>query len=146
MKSAKAGWREIDGRRIYFRSRWEANYARYLQFLKERNQISDWFHEPETFWFLQIKRGVRSYLPDFKIINKDNTHYFVEVKGFYDSKSLTKIKRFNKYYPQEKLFLVDAKWFKANSDKLKFLIPFWEFDSCQRSIRTKVFRLKCMRF
>ena len=56
----KAGWREIAGRRIYFRSRWEANYARYLQWLKDRGEIVDWEYEPETFWFEKIKRGVRS--------------------------------------------------------------------------------------
>jgi len=43
------------------------------------------------------------------------------VKGYYDAKSLTKIKRFRKYFPTEKLRLIDAKWFKANSKKLAIL-------------------------
>lgn len=93
-------------REIYFRSTWEYSYAKHLQVLKENGQIIDWFHEPKTFWFEKIKRGVRSYLPDFKILSKDGTHYWVEVKGYMDAKSATKIKRFKKYYPEEKLQIV----------------------------------------
>ena len=139
--TSKAAWREIAGRRIYFRSRWEANYARYLQFLKEHAQIQDWEHEPETFWFLEIKRGVRSYLPDFKVFNKDGTHYFVEVKGYYDAKSLTKIKRFKKYYPKEKLYLVDTKWFTTNNAKLSGLILGWETDAKKRILGVRYVRM-----
>ena len=88
--------------------------------------IHDWEHEPKTFWFEDIKRGVRSYLPDFKIWEHESAWHWVEVKGYWDSKSLTKVKRFMKYYPDEKLVLIDSKWFAANSDKLKLIIPGWE--------------------
>lgn len=90
-------------------------YAKYLQFLKEKNLILEWEYEPETFWFLEIKRGCRSYKPDFKITNLDGTFYWGEVKGFLDAKSKTKIKRFNKYYPNEKLVIIDKSWFVKNS-------------------------------
>lgn len=123
---SNSGWRTIGETKAYFRSTWEFNYACYLQFLKERNQILDWKHEPKTFWFEQIKRGVRSYLPDFQITNLDKSTQWIEVKGYYDAKSLTKIKRFKKYYPEEKLTLVDSSWFKENSKKLKNIIPGWE--------------------
>lgn len=122
----KASWRTIGGKRKFFRSRWEANYARYLQYLKEQKLIQDWLHEPETFWFESIKRGVRSYLPDFKIINNNNSHCWVEVKGWMDDKSKTKLKRFAKYYPKERMTVVDKKWFSANSSKMKFICPNWE--------------------
>lgn len=89
----------IGGQRIYARSRWEANVAAYFQFLKENGKIFDWCHEPETFWFLKIKRGVRSYLPDFRITNNDGSSYLVEVKGWMDAKSKTKIARMRKFYP-----------------------------------------------
>lgn len=108
------GWREIDGRKIYFRSNWEFKFAKWLQRLKEFNAIQDWEHEPQTFWFDAIKRGTRSYLPDFKVTSSDGTHYWVEVKGYMDAKSKTKIKRFNKYYPNESLVIADSKWFKQN--------------------------------
>lgn len=73
--------------------------------------IKGWEHEPKCFWFNEIKRGTRSYLPDFKVSLHDGSHYWVEVKGYFDSKSLTKIKRFRKYYPQEKLVVVSKEWF-----------------------------------
>jgi hypothetical protein len=116
-------WHCVGGKEIFFRSQWEWRYAIYLQWCKEKGLIKFWTHEPKTFWFEAIKRGVRSYLPDFWVQNDKDETYYVEVKGYYDSKSLTKIKRFRKYYPQEKLVLVDSKWFRENGKKLSILIP-----------------------
>lgn len=127
MKSSTQAWREIGGREIYLRSRWEANYCRYLEFLKTHHIIKEWEHEPKTFWFPGIKRGVVTYLPDFKVTELDDSHHWVEVKGYYDSKSLTKIKRFRKYFPEEKLKLIDGKWFSLNNPKLKGLVKGWEY-------------------
>jgi Protein of unknown function (DUF1064) len=110
-------WHEIDGRKIFFRSSWEVDYARYLQLLKEQKIIEEWEHEPRVFWFDKIKRGVRSYLPDFRVTQKDGTHYWVEVKGYMDAKSNTKIKRFAKYYPEERLIIIDREWFEKNRAK-----------------------------
>lgn len=123
--SWKAGWREIGGKKHYFRSRWEANYARYLQWKKERNEIKDWEFEPDTFWFNNIKRGVRSYLPDFKVFKNDGTFYYDEVKGWFDDRSKTKMKRMKKYYPKVVINLIQAPWFKA-SKNLKLVIKEWE--------------------
>lgn len=119
--NANAGWREIEGKNIYFRSLWEIRYALYLQFLKNQNQIVDWEYEPQTFWFEAIKRGVRSYKPDFLVTNSDSSHHWVEVKGFMDNKSETKIKRFNKYYPGEKLVVVSKSWFIQNNCQLHMI-------------------------
>jgi hypothetical protein len=104
-------WHELDGKRIFFRSDWEYKFALHLQSLKSLGAIQDWDHEPQTFWFNAIKRGVRSYLPDFKVTNLDGSWYFVEVKGYMDAKSRTKIKRFRKYYPDEQLIVIDKEWF-----------------------------------
>ena len=120
------GWREIGGKRHYFRSKWESNYARYLEWEKEQGQLIDWFHEPTTFWFEKIKRGVRSYKPDFKVIRSKERQYYVEVKGYYDKKSLTKIKRFKLYYPEHTIYLIDKKWFTKHNGVLKNLIKGWE--------------------
>lgn len=117
-------WKEINGKRYFFRSRWEANYACYLEWRKNSGFIKDWLHEPKTFWFMEIKRGVRSYLPDFQVFKTTGDHYWVEVKGFYDARSLTKIKRFKKYYPDETLNLVDKEWFKAF--KGESIVPGWQ--------------------
>lgn len=125
-KNWGAGWRTIGGQKIYFRSRWEANYSRFLQWQLERGEILKWEHEPETFWFLKILRGTRSYLPDFRVTQKDGEIVFVEVKGYMDSKSRTKLKRMKIYHPTVKIFLADGKWFKANAKRLAAQIKEWE--------------------
>ena len=124
--SWKSAWREIGGRRIYARSRWEANYARYLEWLKANGQIKEWEHEPETFWFVGIRRGCCSYLPDFRVTENNGTVGFHEVKGWFDARSKTKIKRMAKYHPTVSLRIIAAPWFKENGRKLSGIIPNWE--------------------
>lgn len=124
--SWKAGWREIGGQRAYFRSRWEANYARYLQWLKERHEIADWRHEPETFWFEAIKRGVRSYLPDFRVFESDGSSKLHEVKGWMDSRSKTTLRRMAKYHPSETIILIRERDYNAIARQLGRLIEGWE--------------------
>lgn len=124
--NSKAEWRTIGDKEKYFRSNMEANYARTLQFLKECGRIIEWEHEPETFYFEGIKRGTNNYKPDFKVIESKEYHYWVEVKGYYDAKSITKIKRFKKYFPNEKLILIDKRWFLRNNKQMKALIKDWE--------------------
>lgn len=124
--SWKSAWREIGGRRIYARSRWEANYARYLEWLKVNGQIKEWEHEPETFWFVGIRRGCCSYLPDFRVTENNGTVGFHEVKGWFDARSKTKIKRMAKYHPTVSLRIIAAPWFKENGRKLSGIIPNWE--------------------
>jgi hypothetical protein len=121
-----AGWREIGGKRNYYRSRWEANYACYLQWLKERGQIADWAHEPETFWFDAIKRGVRSYKPDFRVWENNGKSELHEVKGWMDSRSHTTLKRMAKYHPQETIVLIREKDYNAIARTVGPMIPEWE--------------------
>ena len=128
-RNTTQGWKEIAGRRIFFRSRWEYIYGAYLEFLKKNGAILEWEHEPKTFWFEGIKRGCVSYKPDFLVTNDDESTEWIEVKGYYDAKSLTKIKRFRKYFPQEKLTVVDSKWFKSNTSKLKIFLKDSSLDS-----------------
>jgi len=122
----KAGWREIGGYKKYYRSQWEANYARYLEWLKENNQIKAWLHEPDTFWFDGVKRGCVSYLPDFKVTENNGDTVYHEVKGWMGARSKTKIKRMKKYHPGVTLIVIDAKPYKEISKKLGRLIPGWE--------------------
>lgn len=123
---SKAGWRAVGGKRIYARSRWEANVAFFLEWMKTRGEIKEWEHEPETFWFEGIKRGVCSYLPDFRVTDKNGVH-FIEVKGWMDPKSKTKLKRMAKYHPDVKLVLIDKKYYDDIKKKLSKVIPGWEF-------------------
>lgn len=121
---SKASWVEIGGKRFYTKSLAEKRFAMYLQFLKEHNNLIDWEYEPATFWFLEIKRGVRSYKPDFKVTELDGSHWWAEVKGYMDPKSATKIKRFAKYYPTETLKVINSEWISKNSEKLKGLVKY----------------------
>lgn len=122
----KAGWREINGVRKYYRSRWEANYAYYLEWLRSGGHIAEWKHEPKTFWFEGVKRGTVSYLPDFWVMEKDGTDSFHEVKGWMDDRSKTKIKRMAKYYPNVKLVVIDSKGYAALKKSVSSLVPGWE--------------------
>lgn len=125
-RSWKAAWREIGGVRKYYRSRWEANYARYLEWLKKRGEIRSWKHEPKTFWFLAIKRGTRSYLPDFEVVENNGTASYHEVKGWMDDASRVKLKRMAKYYPEEKIVLIDRAAYMAIAKTMKRIIVDWE--------------------
>lgn len=122
----KGEWREIGGQRKYFRSRWEANYARYLQWLVENGKIKSWEHEPDTFWFEKIKRGVRSYLPDFKVTEINGSVSYHEVKGWMDDRSATKLKRMKKYYPNVSVILVDTEAYNSIKKTMSRIIPGWE--------------------
>src|SRR5690348_13804250 len=102
--SANAYSRAKRGRRAdledrFFRSAWEANYARYLNFLKDSHEITDWEYEPETFIFHGVTRNPLSYLPDFKVIENDGSVVYHEIKGWMDSKSKSKLRRMAKFYP-----------------------------------------------
>ncbi len=125
-KVSTAGWRKIGRRKIYARSTWESNYARYLQWRKECGAIKSWEHEPKTFWFKGIRRGVCSYLPDFRVKGNDGEVVYYEVKGYMDRRSRTKLKRMDKYFPEVKLVVITAGWFKNHSLLFDGVIEGWE--------------------
>lgn len=104
--SIKSGDYDINGKKMFFRSKWEANYALYLDFLKQKKEILQWEFEADVFVFDKIKFGTRSYRPDFKITNNNSSIEYHEVKGYMDSRSKTKLKRMKKYYPKVKLILI----------------------------------------
>lgn len=124
-KSWKPAWVEIGNKRFFARSGWEANYGRFLEYLRAKGEIRDWQHEPGTFWFEGIRRGVTSYLPDFEVIENSGECAMHEVKGWMDPKSKTKIKRMAKYHPKVKLIVIDAKAYREIERKLSGVIPGW---------------------
>jgi hypothetical protein len=137
--SPHRGFRIIGDQRqiIYARSLWEANIAHYLQWLQEKGEIVFWQHEPRIFYFEGIKRGVTNYTPDFFVATSHMREgYWIEVKGYMDNKSSTKIKRFKKYYPDEVLKVIDKKWFTKNQPILKYVVPHWETEG-KTSIHSK---------
>jgi hypothetical protein len=96
IRRAKSGKRKDLGG-LHVRSAWEANYARYLNWLLVHGQIGGWAYEPQLFIFYGIRRGVRAYLPDFKVLLNDGSFEFHEIKGYMDAKSKLKLKRMAKY-------------------------------------------------
>ena len=129
--SWKGEIRNIGGIDKYFRSTWEANYARFLQYEKENGRIVNWEHEVELFVFDKEKDGVVAYLPDFRITYNDNSVEYHEVKGWMDDDSKQKLKRMKKHYPDKKIIVIDKKWFKIHSHDLASKIEGWE--------KTKIF-------
>lgn len=123
--TSKGGKRDDLGGQ-YFRSAWEANYARYLNWLKDKGEIDRWEFEPDTFEFHKIKRGHRFYTPDFKVFDRAGGYEYHEIKGYMSPQSATKLKRMAKYYPNEPLLLVDRKSYLALEKSIKKLIPNWE--------------------
>lgn len=121
----KGGWAEISGKRRFFRSKWEINYAHYLESLKSKGEILDWEFEPETFFFEGVRQGHTSYLPDFKVTYPDGTHAWHEVKGWMDPGSKTKLARMAKYFPEEKIYVVDSEVYKTIERNLSHTIPGW---------------------
>jgi len=132
MYSNSKGGKRIDLNNKYFRSRWEANYARYLNFLVSHKDILKWEYEADTFIFHNITKGTRSYLPDFKIFNNDGSIEYHEVKGYNSPISQTKLKRMAKYYPEIKMELIDTKRYMTLHRQLKSIIPNWETDDSHK--------------
>lgn len=107
------GGKRADLNNQYFRSNWEANYARILN-----EQKIDWSYESETF---DLSNGT-SYTPDFKIGDKN----FAELKGWYDNDSKQKIELFLKEYPQCELDLIGETEYYTLRNLFKHKIPNWE--------------------
>ena len=132
--SRSKGGRRPDIGDMYFRSRWEANYARYLNWLIRQKQIVRWEFEVDTFEF-PIKRGSRFYTPDFKVWNLDGSYEYHEVKGYMDQRSQTKLKRMRKYHPKETLHLIDGPVYRSIEKKVGRIIKGWE--SGQQAIESR---------
>lgn len=121
----QSGWYDINGKKIYFRSKWEANIALYLDFLIRQKKIKSWEFEPDIYVFDKIKLGTRGYRPDFKVWNNDGTFHYEEVKGHFDAKSLTKLKRMKKYYPDIKVNVIDKDGYKSIKDTVGKMLRFY---------------------
>lgn len=113
---------------VYFRSTWERNFARYLNWQIKCKLIYSWQFEPDRFMFHRIKRGNNSYLPDFKVWEtKNSIPFYYEVKGYMDRASKTKLNRMALYYPEVKIVLIDEKAYKRIKEEWARVIPNWEY-------------------
>lgn len=124
-RSVWKGWVEIDGKKMYLKSRWEKRYCLYLSLMKKHGHIVDYDYEPTTFWFEGIRRGTNNYKPDFSVTYPSGNVEYFEVKGYETNKDRTKYKRMAKYHPEIKLIVIGKVWYKTNSNILKKVLPDW---------------------
>lgn len=104
----------------YFRSSWEANIARLLNYLN-----IEWLYEFKRFNFDEESHEVLSYQPDFYLPQYDK---WIEVKGWMDDKSKKRLELFNLYYPHESsnLILIDENKYHLLENKYINVIYNWE--------------------
>ena len=119
------GWFEIDGKRMYLKSKWEKRYCLYLSLMKQHGHIIDYWYEPETFWFEGIRRGTTNYRPDWKVQFPSGKFEYFEVKGYESAKDRTKYKRMAKYYPDVVLRVIGKDWFQTNGKMLRNILKGW---------------------
>ncbi len=122
-ENVQRGEYQVGERYLYFRSKWEANYALYLQMLKENGDIKDWTYEPQPYYEFPIKHGATRYLPDFRVDTQNGDFYLVEVKGF--TQGMVKIRRMAKYFPKIRIEVVDAKGYAQLKKKLGKALNFY---------------------
>jgi len=139
-KGTKIGKRK-DCDNQFLRSGWEANFYRYLRQCKDVDYFQ---YEPTDFTFYQfgIKKGTISYTPDFKVVFKDGTYKWLEVKGFMKNQDKTKIRRFQKFYPDEAKHLVavpGSKKTKAAEFFKSVDVPIWkEYNELNKKYKDKI--------
>ena len=97
-----------------------------MQYLKDNQKIKEWYYESEIFYFKESKNNCYAYKPDFKIINNDNSFYFVEIKGWMDSASKKKIENMKIFYPEIKLVVVDLEEYNKFKKEWHFKLKEWE--------------------
>ena len=115
-RGAKTGVREDLG--IDCRSTWEANLCRFYTWLGITFE-----YEPTTFWFENCTSATRSYTPDFFL---PNLNRYVEVKGYMDDRSRTRMRRMQKLYPHIKIELIDAVLYREIEREFSAYVPGWE--------------------
>lgn len=126
----KTGYRpDLD---LVVRSGWESDVLRILKSYDIKYEF-----EPRVFTF-PVKRGAKSYLPDIYLPDFDQ---YIEVKGWLDDKSRTKLRRFKRHYPHE---FRNFAMIIGNSKKVKDLceeldVPYvLEFNKLKKVYKDKI--------
>ena len=111
----------------YFRSTWEANYARILNY----NNV-EWEYETKHFSLLDDGEIVAVYTPDFWIDK------WIEIKGHADAadtwtcncsrcdRDKLKMMLFAEQYPDEKIEMIGKKEYRELCSKYGAVVPNWE--------------------
>lgn len=124
--SWKAGHRVVGGLSIFFRSRWEFNYALYLEHQMITGKIKSWLHEAKAFMFYGEETGPVSMLPDFTVYQNDGSCELHEVKGWVDARTVLGMERMTKHYPSNKITMITKDWFLENLELIRTLPEYEE--------------------
>ena len=101
----------------YCRSKWEANYARYLLWYGKQYK-----YEPKAFIIILPSGEKGTYTPDFLVENE-----WHELKGWETRSPLKKWLLFQEQYPTEKFVFIDRNKYKEIERIHQYIIPNWEF-------------------
>jgi hypothetical protein len=89
--------------------------------LRRGKAIKAWQYESKTFWFENIRRGTRSYMPDFEVINPDGSVCYYECKGYLETKDVTKFRRLAQYHRVPLILVMqtirDRDWYRLQKAK-----------------------------
>ena len=101
----------------YCRSKWEANYARYLLWTGKKYN-----YEPKSFIIILANGEKATYTPDFLVENE-----WHELKGWESRNEVKKWEFFKQQYPKEKFVFVNRNKYKEIERFHKYIVPNWEF-------------------
>jgi hypothetical protein len=116
--SAAGGFRE--DLNAGFKSTWEANIARILNY-----QSVQWEYENAIRSF---STELGAYIPDF-IVYRENIVQIIEVKGRWDFRSVKKVTSALSQVKKEKIIIIDSDFYSLLDQKYKDVIPNWEKSS-----------------
>lgn len=122
------GGRRADLGDVYFRSSWEANYARYLNFLVTKGAVASWQYEPMTVIFPVDRGPVRTYTPDFAVIELPTGWLrYHEVKGVWSDRFFAQLDLIGEHRQDlEPLTIVDAAAYAELHRQYRHELPGWE--------------------
>ena len=120
---ARAGIRPDISQTIYFFSRWEANFARLMNFLRIK-----WVHQPRTFQLHSQK-----YTPDFYLPEMGT---YIEIKNFLSAYSRNRDEEFRRLYPDLELRLILKDEYLALQNTYAHKIPLWEYSTSRKTHHT----------
>lgn len=122
--NTKQGKRDyLDG--LYVRSSWEANVAQWLNWRVEQGEIVRWEYEIDLFEF-PVKRGSKFYTPDFKVWTSETAYHYIEVKGYMDQPSRTKLNRMRIHFPNERVDILGREEYRELEKQFRDKLPNWE--------------------
>lgn len=72
----------ISYKNIRVQGSYEFRVCKILDRLKELGKIKNWNYAKDRFQYIGVDNKKHNYLIDFKVINNDNTFYYLETKGY----------------------------------------------------------------